>query len=280
MQRSTIKEHFGGEVPFTKFLSQDKITQERLLEVVDLTMSDDLTVTPEDKTIDSKRVDVTITDSDGVTMAVIESQDATGWLDSIHASKITYYMYEKNCFTGILLTEDADEHIKGFIRYINENTPFNIWLIDTLVYVLEDKPYVDFVPIMRPFSIIEKKIQRKNNNGQGVTEFNGFLEQKMLDYPGLWTNQTGSYLSKNRLGKYAMQAVIMPRKNGFRVQACHRGSHDTDKFRETFTNFCQQHNYDPLFNKQRGYFAVDTWDQAFDAFNVLYKDLESNNIFA
>ena len=96
MKRSTIKEAFGGEVRFTKFIADNIDIATKLLDVVDMSMGDDYRVIPEDKTIDSKRVDLTVNDSDGTTVAVIESQDATGWLDTVHSSKIMYYMWRNN----------------------------------------------------------------------------------------------------------------------------------------------------------------------------------------
>lgn len=173
MKRSTIKEAFGGEVRFTKHIADNVDLATKLLDIVDMSMGDDYRVIPEDKTIDSKRVDLTVTDSEGslryqslndsegTTVAVIESQDATGWLDTVHSSKIMYYMWEKQCNDGILITEDADENVKGFVRYINENTPFNIWLVASIVYETDTGPFVDFYPVMRPFSLREKKVQRK-----------------------------------------------------------------------------------------------------------------------
>ncbi len=132
MKRQTIKEAFGGEVPFTKFISQDLDTSRRLINAISAEYDDEYVIQPEDPTVDSKRVDLVIRDSENIVAYVIESQDCTGWLDSIHASKILYYMYEKECFEGILLCEDADEHIKGFVRWCNENTPVQIWLMSVL----------------------------------------------------------------------------------------------------------------------------------------------------
>ena len=91
MKRSTIKEAFGGEVRFTKHIA-DNVDLATKLDIVDMSMGDDYRVIPEDKTIDSKRVDLTVNDSEGTTVAVIESQDATGWLDTVHSSKIILHV--------------------------------------------------------------------------------------------------------------------------------------------------------------------------------------------
>ena len=62
---------------------------------------------------------------------------------------------------GVLLTEDADEHIKGFIRWYNENTPLNIYLFNVVIYETDNGPYVDFVPVML-FKIQNPKIKSIN----------------------------------------------------------------------------------------------------------------------
>ena len=53
MRRSSIKTSFGGEVPFTKFISEDLATQQRLLDALNLAIEDGYTVKPEDPTADS-----------------------------------------------------------------------------------------------------------------------------------------------------------------------------------------------------------------------------------
>lgn len=118
MKRSCIKDAFGGEVAFTKFIADDVETSKRLLSALDLSDEDGYSITPEEHTTHLKRVDLVIRDQEGEIFLVIESQDATGWLDSVHASKITYYMYDKKCDDGVLLCEDADEHIKMSLIHI------------------------------------------------------------------------------------------------------------------------------------------------------------------
>lgn len=290
MKRSNIKEAFGGEVSFTSFIAKDQDTHNRLLDAVDMAVSDDYKIIPEDRTVDSKRVDLTVKDSEDETIAVIESQDATGWLDSIHASKIVYYMYEKDCYQAILLTEDADEHVKGFVRFLNENTPCNVFLVATPIYLIKNEPFIDFVPIMRPFNIKDKKITRRGSGsyysekakeyGNRIAEqYAEFLEKKFEEHPGLWTHQTAHYLSRNSLGKNRMNASIIVRRNSFRVMAYHR-IYNTETFRSTFSAFCEEIGYEPLLNNSRGYVSVETWDEALEVFNKLYPKLESNEITA
>ena len=63
--KSTIKNVFGGEVAFTKFIAEDKDTNSRLLSAIDSYLSDEYSIVPEDHTVDNKRVDLVVRDSDG-----------------------------------------------------------------------------------------------------------------------------------------------------------------------------------------------------------------------
>ena len=165
MVRSTIKEAFGTEPKYTKFIADNEEVATRLLDAVDMSMNDDYKIIPEDRTVDNKRVDLTINDSDGTTVAVIEAQDATGWLDSVHASKIAYYCWEKECFDAILITEDASERIKDYVKWLNTHPDLNIYLVATTIYKTDDKPFVDFIPIMRPADILKTIRKTKSKDG-------------------------------------------------------------------------------------------------------------------
>ena len=162
MERVSIKEAFGNEVTFTKFIAEDVETKNRLLESLGYPMDGEYNIEIESKTIDSKRVDLIIKDDTDEVVNVIESQDSTGWLDTVHSSKISYYCWEKECNFGTLITEDASEHIKNYIKWTNENTPLNITILKSLIYKIgSNNFYVDFFPIMRWIDGKEKKIEAK-----------------------------------------------------------------------------------------------------------------------
>jgi hypothetical protein len=162
MERVSIKESFGNEVSFTKFIAEDDDTKQRLLESLGYPIDCEYSIDIESKTVDSKRVDLVIKNDDDESINVIESQDSTGWLDTIHSSKISYYCWEKNCNYGTLLTEDASEYIKGYIKWLNENTPLNITILKSLIYKTNHNSYhVDFFPIMRWIDGKEKKIESR-----------------------------------------------------------------------------------------------------------------------
>ena len=283
MKRSNIKETFGGEVAFTKFISQDITTAKRLINAISAEYDDGFQIKPEDHTIDSKRVDLVIRDSENIVAYVIESQDCTGWLDSIHASKILYYMYEKECFEGILLCEDADEHIKGFVRWCNENTPVQIWLMQVICYDLPDKSkYVEFVPLIRPGMLKDKKIRRVNSEGSGYVapDFSEVLQEKFDQNPGLFTNITARYLSSNGVGGNGINVGINPRKSGFfMVNIWHAGKWNNDKFKNSFNNFVKEYKgMEGLHQERQSYINLDTWDEAIDAVKAMIEALKNKAI--
>jgi hypothetical protein len=259
IKRSNIKEAFGGELAFTKFIATDSETSKRLLTSLDLD-ENDYAITPEEHTLHSKRVDLVVRDRDNDIFLVIESQDATGWLDAVHASKITYYMFDKKCDDGVLLCEDADEHIKGFVRWCNENTPLRITLISVIIYRdLNAKVYCEFVPLIRPTYLEDKKIVRKST-ANNETESNISAQVQMIydDHPGLFTNIAKYYVSKVNVGGTGLTVAVHPYKTGGHfVEVWHAGKANTDEFRNSFSKLCTQHGCEAKFQNRRGYVNGD-----------------------
>lgn len=278
MIRQTIKEAFGGEVPFTKYIASNKEVAKRLLDAIDTGMSESFNIAPEDQTVDRKRVDLVVRDDDGNVVQVIESQDATGWLDSVHASKIAYYCYEKGCMDGVLLTEDADEHIKGFIRWYNENTPLNIYLFNVVIYKTDTGSFVDFIPVMRPFNVKDKKIQRRPGSTENTQEdFREFLQQKFEDHKGKFTHTTGWYVSRNNIANTGVNAAIHCRKSGyFLVDIYHNQKINREAFEQSYREFSPDD--DITFKKVSAYVRRETWDEALATFDQIVQGISSKAI--
>ena len=258
MKRSNIKDTFGNEVTFTKHIANNKVVADRLLEVIDGIVGD-YVIEPEDQTVDNKRVDLVVRDEDGNVVSVIESQDASGWLDSIHSSKITYYCYEKGCMDAVLITEDADEHIKGFVKWLNENTPLNIWLLSVVIYQYGEDNLIDFIPLMRPFSRKQKKITSNPNNLPDWYETNAeFLQEKFEEHKGYFTNVTRYYVSKNNIANKGVNAGIKKRKNYYKIDLYHRNKYDNKEFKDSFKALFE----DASFDRNSGYVTRETWEDA------------------
>jgi hypothetical protein len=282
MKRSNIKTAFGGEVPFTKFISANSETQARLLEALNLAIEDGFTVQAEDPTEDSKRVDLVVRDSEGTVLLVIESQDATGWLDSVHSSKIMYYMWDKGCDQGVILTEDADEYIMSFVRSLNTDHNFSITLLKTVVYITDEGNYVDFFPLIRGSDIEYSTSSR--TKAEPDPQKASLLQELANNNPGLFTNVTGRYASHIRLGKDSMNVGIVPYKNGrFWVDIWHGGKHNTDSFRSTFQQLCESEGLEAKFQQARAYCNSDggfSASEGIRVFKIFMEALKSNQIYS
>lgn len=281
IKRSNIKETFGGELAFTKFIASDLDTSKRLLTALDLN-EDDYKITPEEHTSHSKRVDLVVRDRDDEIFLVIESQDASGWLDSIHASKITYYMFDKKCDDGVLICEDADEHIKNYVRWLNENTPLRITLVGVVIFK-DERPFCDFIPLIRPTYLEDKKIVKKSNSDNEVESKISSQVQDIYDSnPGIFTNVAKNYVSKVNVGGTGLTVAIHPYKtSGHFVEIWHAGKSNTDEFRSTFSELCRKKGYESKFQNRRGYVngeKVDSVDGAVEAAKIFIEALETGEV--
>lgn len=279
MVRSTIKEAFGTEPKYTKFIADNEEVATRLLDAVDMSMNDDYKIIPEDRTVDNKRVDLTINDSDGTTVAVIEAQDATGWLDSVHASKIAYYCWEKECFDAILITEDASERIKDYVKWLNTHPDLNIYLVATTIYKTDDKPFVDFIPIMRPADILKTIRKTKSKDGSWISQQNPARYKKRLEIldklnaenPDLFTNITSSYASDNNIAPSmpSLNMAIHPRVNGAKLSFYHAGKLENDEgFKNMMIKHGEENKVVPHFTTTYCNFSFDTVDTALENFKI------------
>jgi len=275
MKKSNIKDAFGGEVAFTKYIATTPEVAARLLKAVDVGMEEGFTIVPENGTVDGKRVDLVVRDQDNEVVQVIESQDATGWLDSIHASKIAYYCYEKECMDGILLTEDADEHIKGFVRWYNENTPLNIYLVYTNIFITDQGPYVDFVSVMRPFSRKEKKVERTGYVYDA--DFTDFFNENLKKYPERFTNATRRYIDQKNVARTGWNVGILGRKNYWLVNLFHGNRGNQENIRAAFTELFSDMN--PQFNSTSAYVNVGAdWNTALEIFDKLVEAVKTDMV--
>jgi hypothetical protein len=282
MKRSDIKTAFGGEVPFTKFIASDTETSKRLLNALDLSHEDGYSVTPEEHTTHSKRVDLIVRDSDGDITLCIESQDASGWLDAVHASKITYYMYDKKCDDGALICEDADEHIKGFVKWLNDNTPLRITLVSVVIFENGKTPHCEFIPLIRPSDLRDKKVRKVGSVSAAESTVSDQVQAIYDANPGVFTNVARNYVSKTNVGGTGLTVAINPYKtSGHFVEIWHAGKANTDSFRTSFAEVCKENGYEPNFQQRRGYVNSDqvlTAEGAVKAAKVFIAGLENGKI--
>lgn len=236
---------FGGEVKFTKYIADNETISSRLLEAIGGEVYD-YTIVPEEHTVGSKRVDLIVRDEDDNVVQVIESQDANGWLDPIHASKIAWYCHDKGCNDGVLISEDCTEHMKTFIQWYNENTPLNIFLLSPTI-IKDDNDNIDifFKTILRPTDWAHKRIKpntKSSSNGIPSERDNEYAQRTneiYEEYKDLFTNVSGysRYLSINNVNNTGINVTMYVRATDYNICLWHNGKHThNEAFKQSILN--------------------------------------------
>jgi len=281
LTQTSIKEQFGGEVPFTKYISTNKDIADSLLSEIELSVGD-YSIQAEEHTTDSKRVDCVIRDEEKEIVSVVEAMsiDRRG-LDSIHVSKTSYYCYDKDCYDAVIICEDSSEHIKGYVRWFNEETPLNVHLVQVKIYKdKEEKIFILFNVLIRPNDINQKKIINKNGPTKTRPDFTDFLKQKFDEcnntVKGTFTHQTGRYVSTNNVAGLGCNVGITPRKNGtFHIDYYHNEKY---KDNETFNQSLKQLDSSFKIKRNNAYVTTDNWDDAFSTHQKMVKALQNKEV--
>ena len=293
--RTSIKKQFGTEPEFTKWLAKNKEATEKLLEITDLSVAGEYQVKAEDYTAEGKRIDFTIGDGDEV-QAVVESQDASGWLDQNHLYKTLGYMHDKKCSTGIILTEDMSEELKNHVEFINENFEGrNIWIIYIRLYNINEEVLIDFVPVMRPYEIRSGRRQSRSNIDFDCTENKGLVDT-------IWNNHKDFFNYRSHLngveGAGTTWFVNKKFKNGSWISLdCRKGDKPTkfyvgiysrkgrfksgwdDNSRNEFTRIAKDFGCDAqLNNESRAYINLDDTEKAVKFCKAVYESIENQKI--
>jgi hypothetical protein len=124
------------------------------------------------------------------------------------------------------------------------------------VFELDKQTWCEFVPLMRPSDLSEKKIRSvsNSNNSQLVADR---VQQIGADYPELFTHLTRSYASKNYVGNTCINVGIAPYQSGinrFAITLYHRGKYNSNAdFEQSFTELCEENGVEPVFQKDKAY---------------------------
>ena len=293
--RTSIKKEFGTEPAFTKWLSNNKEATESLLEVTDLNVEGEYQVRAEDITAEGKRIDLTIGDGDEV-RAVVESQDASGWLDQNHLYKTLGYMKDKDTDTGIILCEDISEELKDHVADINENFEGkSIWVILNRLYKINNEVKVDFIPVMRPYEIKPGRRKSSSIGDFDYSENKALVEQIMKNHsdffnyqshqngvtrsgrtwfvnkkfkPGVWITmdcRQGNKPTKYHIGIYAKKGKF---KTGW----------DQGSINE-FTRIAKEFGCDAMLgNESKAYVNMDDQEKGVEFSKTIYSAIENGKI--
>jgi len=277
VEEITIQE-FGGEVKFTKYIADQRKVAEKLLNAIDLDV-EDFTITPEEKTLEDKRVDLVVRDPNNNVIQVIECQDASGWLDPVHASKILWYSDDKKCDDVVIITEDMTEDMRNFVIRLNKESWVNIYVIQPTILKQDDgKPFITFKAILRPTSWSKKIVRANNPTNASESPFAEFMKAKYDENRDMFdlinTSSQRCYVACSVIGSTGMKVLILRNTKGFKIQLHHHGLHDTETFRETV----KQQYPEAKFNTYASHTYADTWEDAFDMYKNIVEFINNGTI--
>ena len=282
-ERVSMKDAFGGEVPFTTFIANNQDAQAALMAALDRDSSEySIQTVKEVQTRDGKRADLVVYNEDGEVELVIESQDSSGWLDSIHASKIFFYMFEKGCSEGVLLTEDTSELVRDFIKYKNENSPENVWIVTVSFFKINGEIIVDFKAILRPYEG-KKKIRstsEKSERTYGNMDFYKDLREKRSD---IFNHNGADFVQDKNVNNTRLNVFLRKRKKGYSVGVWidQPGTTKSNAFTDYFDEKAIEHNIsDRSRNKTKvsnlGY--ITDLDKAIALHQEIVADIKSGKL--
>ena len=274
---------FGGEVKFTKYIADNETICARLLRSIGSTMSD-YKVVPEEHTVGSKRVDLIVRDENDNTVQVIESQDANGWLDPVHASKIAWYCYDKGCNDGVLITEDCTEHMKKFIQWYNEYTPLNIFLLSPTI-ISDSNGDVDifFTTILRPTDWAHKLI-RPNTRQTGISQLSERDLQKAAvvrevydQNRDIFSTCTATYCAQHNVNNTGISVNFGFQTGGYKITLRHSKHFGNAVFEESVRNLYEKSTFQQQY-ADPGIGVIEGLDEAIEFFNQVCNQINDGLI--
>lgn len=207
MEKISIKE-YGGEVNFTTDVCRNEDWSRRLLEAVDY--KGEFIMQYEVPTAGSKRIDLVATDTDKNVLFAIECQDATGWLDDVHASKIMLYGFDQGTEDCVIICEDLTEKMRDFVKYINATTNFKIYIVHPEIYKHENDVSVNWFTSMRPYDTKQKVKVLSNKESLESKDAKFQAHQSIHDaFPGQFNKVAQEYVSMQNVGKYKFNVDLL-----------------------------------------------------------------------
>jgi len=213
MEKINIKE-YGGEVKFTTDVCRNHEWSSKLLEAVDYT--GEFKMQYEVPTAGSKRIDLVATDTDDNVLFAIECQDATGWLDDVHASKIMLYGFDQGTEDCVIICEDLTEKMRDFVKYMNATSNFKIYIVHPEIYKHGNDISVNWFTSMRPYDTKQKVKVLSNKESLESKDAKLLAHQSIQDaYPNQFNKVAQEYVSMQNVGKYKMNIDLLDSNASF-----------------------------------------------------------------
>jgi len=225
MEKINIKE-YGGEVKFTTDVCRNHEWSSKLLEAVDYT--GEFKMQYEVPTAGSKRIDLVATDTDNNVLFAIECQDATGWLDDVHASKIMLYGFDQGTEDCVIICEDLTEKMRDFIKYMNATSNFKIYIVHPEIYKHGNDISVNWFTSMRPYDTKQKVKVLSNKESMESKDHKLQAHQSIHDtYPEQFNKVAQEYVSMQNVGQYKMNVDLLDSNASFLLRV--KGKADMTK---------------------------------------------------
>jgi hypothetical protein len=296
--KTTIKQQFGTEPEYTKWLANNKEAVDQLLEQTDMSVVGEYKAQAEDHTVEGKRIDFSITDDQGKVQAVVESQDANGWLDQNHLYKTLGYMQDKGTDTGIILCENISNNMIEHVEDINENyVGKNVWVVINKLYNINGEVEVDFTPVVKPYEVKPSRRIGKTPAGDfDYTENKALIEELWNNSNNFYTGRSNRnevtspkhwYVNKRIGSKVWISADARPssrptkfyvglyaRQGEFKVD----GAPFVNGSKDEFIKLAKEHGYEANFQQARAYVNIDSTDKVNEFTKALNDAIESGKI--
>ena len=131
---------------------------------------------------------------------------------------------------------------------------------------------------MRPFSLKQKKVQRKALGSATQTPHAETLQKVYDDNTGLFTNVTAHYVSRNRVAPN-ISLALHPKANGCSINFYHNKKLEGNKSFETaMQTLATELGTEANFNRVAARFNLSSIDEAVDTFKTVVNKFQNKEI--
>ncbi|NBO69878.1 MAG: hypothetical protein EBU66_04205 [Bacteroidetes bacterium] len=222
MKKLTTLEAFGGEVPFTKAICDNKDIQMQLNNLLidklnfDLDL-DNLKYVPEVVLDFGCRPDIVVEQYKEPTF-VVECMDARGNLDMPHIMKSIAYAYQADVTDVVLLAEDISRDAVLLVEHLR-SFGHSIFLVTYDIFQVDNQMHVFFRSNSNPMQMVSNDSPRKRSNERTKdrqTQLNSDFYAKYKERLGL-THITTVYSSRNSYANLTIYANIRAQRSNIEI---------------------------------------------------------------
>lgn len=172
-----------NEVEFCKKIANSEELSKMLFEAASMPIEYDSFELEKLTTPHHKRIDIAYMDGDEVS-CIVEAQDASGQLDPLHASKVSWYSFSGQCSNVIILARIIDETLREYVKWENLHPHKNINIVQPIF-----DPKTDELICFNPYYVTEglsisaqsEKRKVKTRADENALVIGNYLSDKLDD---------------------------------------------------------------------------------------------------